>query len=157
MNRFFLFCYALALSSLFPYFLQAQSTVFISDNPRNSQKTVKIAQEVSFPDIKVRLGRDIPFEDITVGITDRRNRADVILTDQEIQAERSIRLDNEAAFPDLRILYGPEVSFPDIRIEFRGHEPLRADVLIYTENTTVSEQELIAALLPYIRRRMNTD
>ena len=44
--------------------VQAQDFVFIDDNISDATMTLNIADEVTFPDIKVVLGRDIPFEEI---------------------------------------------------------------------------------------------
>ena len=130
----------------------AQQQVFIDARPQANQSVVQIAEDVNFPDIQVQLGRDIPFEDITVGITPFRRQANIIITRREADAGSVVRLDLCDNFPDLRILYGPDVRFPDVRIEFRDdNRPV--DVLIYTEKTTVSEQELIACLLPFIKEK----
>lgn len=135
-----------------PFLLQGQQAIFVHPNPNIERPIVQIAEVVTFPDIQVLLGRDLPFEDISVGITSYRDQADFIITRREADAGVVVRLDNCDAFPELSILYGSEVRFPDVRIEFRdGHRP--ADVLIYTEKTTVSEQELLACLLPFIKEK----
>lgn len=132
--------------------IQAQDFVFIDDNIPDAAMTVHIADEVTFPDIKVVLGRDIPFEDFSVGITPFKNQANYIITKRAVDAQRSVKVDNCDNFPDLSILVQEEISFPDVRIEFRDNSAF-VDILIYTEKTTVSEQELIACLLPLIREK----
>lgn len=135
-----------------PWLLRGQQAVFVHPHPQVDRPIVQIAETVTFPDIQVQLGRDIPFEDFTVGITPYRAQADYIITRREVDAGMIVRLDNCDAFPDLSILYGVDVRFPDVRIEFRDdHRP--ADILIYTEKTTVSEQELLACLLPLIKEK----
>lgn len=147
MKFFFYFLCALCAGTLY-----GQQTVFVHPNPNTERPIVQIAEVVTFPDIQVLLGRDIPFEDISVGITPYRAQADVIITRKEADAGFIVRVDNCDGFPDLSILYGPDVRFPDVRIEFRDdHRPV--DVLIYTEKTTVSEQELLACLLPFIKEK----
>lgn len=150
MSKLFLF----ALLSLGLYSsLCAQQTVFVHQNPiaANVPK-VQISENVTFPDIQVLLGRDIPFEDISVGITPYRAQADIVITKSEGSAARVVQLELCDNFPDLHILYGSEVRFPDVRIEFRDdNRPV--DVLIYTEKITVSEQEIIACLLPFIQEK----
>lgn len=131
---------------------KAQNFVFIDDNIEDANMTVRIADEVTFPDIQVVLGRDIPFEDFSVGITPFKNQANYIITKKASDAERQIKVDNCDNFPDLSILVQEELSFPDVRIEFRDNSSF-VDILIYTEKTTVSEQELIACLLPLIREK----
>jgi len=131
---------------------QGQNFVFIDDNISDATITVKIADEISFPDIKVVLGRDIPFEDFSVGITPFKNQANYIITKKAADAQRSVKVDNCDNFPDLSILVQEEISFPDVRIEFRDNSAF-VDLLIYTEKTTISEQELIACLLPLIREK----
>lgn len=131
---------------------QAQDFVFIDDNISDATMTVNIADEVTFPDIKVVLGRDIPFEDFSVGITPFKNQANYIITKRAVDAQRSVKVDNCDNFPDLSILVQEEIPFPDVRIEFRDNSSF-VDILIYTEKTTVSEQELIACLLPLIREK----
>ena len=132
--------------------IQAQEFVYIDDNISNAAITVKIDDEVTFPDIQVVLGRDIPFEDFTVGITPFKSQANFIITRSDTDAERLVKVDNCDNFPDLSILVKPELSFPDVRIEFRDNSSF-VDILIYSEKTTVSEQELIACLLPLIREK----
>ena len=132
--------------------LQAQNSVFIDDNIPDATMTINIADEVSFPDIKVVLGRDIPFEDFSVGITPFKNQANYIITKRAADAQRSVKVDNCDNFPDLSILVQEEIPFPDVRIEFRDNSAF-VDILIYTEKTTISEQELIACLLPLIREK----
>lgn len=132
--------------------IQAQDFVFIDDNIPDAAITVHIADEVTFPDIKVVLGRDIPFEDFSVGITPFKNQANYIITKRPVDAQRAVKVDNCDNFPDLSILVQEEISFPDVRIEFRDNSAF-VDILIYTEKTTVSEQELIACLLPLIREK----
>jgi len=132
--------------------IQAQNFVFIDDNIPDASMTLQIANEVTFPDIKVVLGRDIPFEDFSVGITPFKNQANYIITKQATDAQRLVKVDNCDNFPDLSILVQEEISFPDVRIEFRDNSSF-VDILIYTEKTTVSEQELIACLLPLIREK----
>lgn len=135
-----------------PWLLQGQQAVFIHAQPQADRPVIQIAEAVTFPDIQVQLGRDIPFEDFTVGITPYRAQAHYIITRREADAGMIVRLDNCNAFPDLSILYGVDVRFPDVRIEFRDdHRPV--DILIYTEKTTLSEQELLACLLPLIKEK----
>jgi hypothetical protein len=131
---------------------QAQNFVFIDDNIPDASMTIRIANEVTFPDIKVVLGRDIPFEDFSVGITPFKNQANYIITKRAIDAQRAVKVDNCDNFPDLSILVQEEIPFPDVRIEFRDNSAF-VDILIYTEKTTISEQELIACLLPLIREK----
>jgi hypothetical protein len=132
--------------------LPAQDFVFIDDDIPDAEMTINIADEVTFPDIKVVLGRDIPFEDFSVGITPFKNQANYIITKRAADAQRSVKVDNCDNFPDLSILVQEEIPFPDVRIEFRDNSAF-VDILIYTEKTTVSEQELIACLLPLIREK----
>lgn len=132
--------------------IQAQNFVFIDNNIADAPLTLKIADEVTFPDIKVVLGRDIPFEDFSVGITPFKSQANYIITKRASDAERLVKVDNCDNFPDLSILVQEEIPFPDVRIEFRDNSSF-VDILIYTEKTTVSEQELIACLLPLIREK----
>lgn len=134
--------------------LQAQEFIFINDDISEAKTTIRIANSVTFPDIKVVLGRDIPFEDFTVGITPFRQQADYIITKRPSDAGRLVKVDNCDNFPDLSILVSEELPFPDVRIEFRDNSAF-VDLLIYTEKTTVSEQELIACLLPLIREKAN--
>ena len=135
----------------------AQKSIYVpSDNREGgaSQDPVRISTHVTFPDIKVLLARDIPFEDFSVGITPIRHQADYILTARPEDAAQTVLLDNCSNFPALSILYGHELSFPDVRIEFRDqNRGLAPDFLIYTEKTTISEQELLACLLPLIREK----
>lgn len=131
---------------------QAQNFVFIDDNIPDASMTIRIANEVTFPDLKVVLGRDIAFEDFSVGITPFKNQANYIITKRAIDAQRSVKVDNCDNFPDLSILVQEEIPFPDVRIEFRDNSAF-VDILIYTEKTTISEQELIACLLPLIREK----
>jgi len=131
---------------------QAQNFVFIDDNIADATMTLQIADEVTFPDIKVVLGRDIPFEDFSVGITPFKSQANYIITKRAVDAQRLVKVDNCDNFPNLSILVQEEISFPDVRIEFRDNSSF-VDILIYTEKTTVSEQELIACLLPLIREK----
>lgn len=145
----------LLLCCFLPQFLLAQTKVFIDDNPRGSGDVVRIHTSASFPDVRVELGRDISFEDFTVAVTTSRVRADIIITKREIHAHETVRIDNRTAFPDLTILYGDDVSFPHVSIEYLGEDPRRrADFLIFTENTTVSDEEIIACLLPQIKKKM---
>ena len=132
--------------------LQAQNFVFIDDNIADAAITIQISDEVTFPDIKVVLGRDISFEDFSVGITPFKNQANYIITKRAIDAQRAVKVANCDNFPDLSILVQEEIPFPDVRIEFRDNSSF-VDILIYTEKTTVSEQELIACLLPLIREK----
>lgn len=132
--------------------IQGQNFVFIDDNIPNATMTINIADEITFPDIKVVLGRDIPFEDFSVGITPFKNQANYIITKRAADAQRSVKVDNCDNFPDLSILVQEEIPFPDVRIEFRDNSAF-VDILIYTEKTTISEQELIACLLPLIREK----
>ena len=135
-----------------PLCLRGQQSVFVNPNPSAERPVVQIAEAVTFPDIQVLLARDIPFEDITVGITPYRVQADYIITQDEDDAGIIVRVDNCDAFPELSILYGTDLRFPDVRIEFRDdNRPV--DILIYTEKTTVSEQELLACLLPLIQEK----
>ncbi|MGH1337605.1 MAG: hypothetical protein ACRBFS_15900 [Aureispira sp.] len=133
---------------------QAQKSVYVPSDNRDggaSQDPVRISTHVTFPDIKVLLARDIPFEDFSVGITSIRHQADYILTARPEDAVQTVLLDNCSNFPGLSILYGHNLSFPDVRIEFRDQDRgFAPDFLIYTEKTTVSEQELLACLLPLI-------
>lgn len=134
--------------------LAAQQSVYVPSDNRNggaSQEPVRISTDVPFPDIRVLLARDLPFEDFSVGITPIRQQADYILTARPQDAAREVLLDNCSNFPALSILYGHDLSFPDVRIEFRDQSyGFAPDFLIYTEKTTVSEQELLACLLPLI-------
>jgi hypothetical protein len=141
---------------LFCYFnvVQAQEFVYVNDNISDATITIRIANEVAFPDIQVLLGRDIPFEDITVGITPFKSQANYIITKRPGDANRVVKIDNCDNFPDLSILVKSELSFPDVRIEFRDNSSF-VDLLIYSEKTTISEQELIACLLPFIREKAN--
>lgn len=134
--------------------LQAQQSVYVPSDSKDggaSQEPVRISTDVTFPDIKVLLARDLPFEDFSVGITAIRHQADYILTERPEDAARIVLMDNCSNFPTLSILYGHNLSFPDVRIEFRDqNRGFAPDFLIYTEKTTVSEQELLACLLPLI-------
>ena len=132
--------------------MSAQDLVFIDNNISEAKFTILIDDEVTFPDIRVLLGKDIPFEDFTVGITPYRNQANYIITKHISDADRFVKVDNCDNFPDLSILIGPDLSFPDVRIEFRDNSSF-VDILIYSEKTTISEQELIACLLPLIREK----
>jgi len=132
--------------------LVGQSYVYVHQDADNAKETVHISDEVTFPDLKVQLGRDVPFRDIRVGITPYKSQANYIITKDESDAGLSVKVDNCDNFPDLSILVGEDVSFPDYRIEFRDRSSL-VDVLIYTEKVTISEQELIACLLPLIREK----
>ncbi|BDS13741.1 hypothetical protein [Aureispira anguillae] len=132
--------------------IQAQEFVYIDDDISDAPLTIKIADEVTFPDLQVVLGRDIPFEDFTVGITPYKQQANYIITKRPTDAERLVKVDNCDNFPDLSILVKDKLSFPDVRIEFRDNSSF-VDILIYSEKTTVSEQELIACLLPLIREK----
>lgn len=132
--------------------IQAQEFVFVDDNIGDALITLKIDDEVTFPDIQVVLGRDIPFEDFTVGITPFKNQATHIITKRPADASRLVKVDNCDNFPDLSILVKDRLPFPDVRIEFRDNSSF-VDFLIYSEKTTVSEQELIACLLPLIREK----
>ncbi|CAA6821969.1 MAG: Unknown protein, partial [uncultured Aureispira sp.] len=100
---------------------QAQNFVFIDDNIPDATMTINIADESTFPDIKVVLGRDIPFEDFSVGITPFKNQANYIITKRAADAQRSVKVDNCDNFPDLSILVQEEIPFPDVRIEFRDN------------------------------------
>ena len=120
--------------------------------PKSMITTIKIDNEITFPDIQVVLGKDIPFEDFTVGITPYKSQANYIIVDDISNAERSVKVDNCDNFPDLSILVKSEISFPDVRIEFRDKNSF-VDILIYSEKATISEQELIACLLPLIREK----
>lgn len=131
---------------------QEQEFVFIDNEADVETITIKIADEVTFPDIKVVLGRDIPFEDFTVGITPYKRQANYIITQNSSDAQRVVKVDNCDNFPDLSILVREEIPFPDVRIEYRDNSAF-VDFLIYSEKTTVSEQELIACLLPLIREK----
>jgi hypothetical protein len=134
--------------------LYAQQTIYVpTDNGDGgaSQKSVRISTDVNFPDVRVLLARDIAFEDFSVGITPFPRQADYILTATPADAARTVLLDHCDQFPELSVLYGAALSFPDVRIEFRDSDHgLAPDFLIYTERTTVSEQELLACLLPLI-------
>lgn len=143
------------LCCLLPQFLMAQTKVFVDDAPHGSAEVVQIDTRASFPDVRVELGRNIPFEDFTVAVTTSRVRADIIITKHEIHADETVRVDNRTAFPDFSILYGKAISFPHVSIEYLGEDPIRsADILIFTENTSVSDQEIIACLLPQIKATM---
>lgn len=130
----------------------AQEFVYIDNNIDNAEFTLRIDDEITFPDIQVILGREIAFEDISVGITPFRHQANYIITRRPTDAERIVKVDNCDNFPDLSILVKEDLPFPDVRIEFRDNSAF-VDVLIYSEKTTVSEQELIACLLPFIREK----
>lgn len=138
----------------FYYFspLAAQDFVYIDSDNDKADFTIKIADKITFPDIQVVLARNIPFSDFSVGITPYRNQAHYIITKKQSDANRHIMIDNCSAFPDLSILVKDDLSFPDVRIEFRDASNF-VDILIYSEKTTVSEQELIACLLPLIREK----
>ena len=145
----------LLLSSLlvfFSFFASAQDFVYIDDEIQDVEEAIEISREVTFPDIRVQLGKDISFEDIKVGITNRKNKAHYILTEKIGDAARKVQVDNCDNFPDLRIEIGSNLSFPDYRIELVENE-YWADILIYSEKVTLSEQELIACLLPLIREK----
>jgi hypothetical protein len=130
----------------------AQEFVYIDNNISDAKITIKIDDEISFPDIQVVLGKNIPFEDFTVGITPYKSQANYIIVQDISNAERSVKVDNCDNFPDLSILVKSEISFPDVRIEFRDKNAF-VDILIYSEKATISEQELIACLLPLIREK----
>lgn len=63
---------------------------------------MEIGENISFPDIKVKIGARTPFEDLTVRLTDSKAKADFIIT--------------KSSFPDKRILYGKSVSFEDLKL-----------------------------------------
>lgn len=130
--------------------IHAQNFVYVDDNVPNAKETIRISDDITFPNIQVILGRNISFEDFSVGITTYKNQAHYIITKNPNDAERLVQVNNCDNFPDLSILVKEEIAFPDIRIEFRDNF---ADILIYTEKTTISEQELIACLLPLIREK----
>ncbi len=131
---------------------KAQEFVYIDNNISDAKITIKIDDEITFPDIQVVLGKNIPFEDFTVGITPYKNQANYIIVQDISNAERTVKVDNCDHFPDLSILVKSELSFPDVRIEFRDKNAF-VDILIYSEKATISEQELIACLLPLIREK----
>lgn len=143
--------------SVFATFIHAQQTVYVPTDNREggaSQETIRISTHVPFPDVKVLLAKDIAFEDFSVGITSIRRQADYILTRDPKDAAQKVVLDNCSNFPSLSILYGDDLSFPDVRIEFRDqNRGLSPDILIYTEKTTISEQELLACVLPLILKK----
>ncbi len=132
----------------------AQQGVYVPTDNRDggaSQSTVTISTHVPFPDIQVLLARDIPFEDFSVGITTIRHQADYVLTAKAADAARIVVVDNCNQFPTQSILYGNDLPSPDVRIEFRDQDRgFAPDFLIYTERTTISEQELLACVLPLI-------
>lgn len=153
MIRIILLSLCTTILYLLPTALSAQTTVFVSERASDPDLTLKISEKVSFPDIKVEIGRRISFENITVGMTKNRNKADYIIADSQLRASKSVRLDSRTAFPDLTILYGNDISFPDVRIEVHDDEYFRADVLIYTEKATISEQEIIGCLIDLIKKK----
>jgi len=133
--------------------LSAQVQVYVDDKIDDENIiTLRIDDEMPFPDIKVLLARDIPFEDFTVGITPYRTQANFIITRSAQAAGRIVKVDNCDNFPDFQILVNDDEAFPDVRIEFRDNSSF-VDFLIYSEKTTVSEQEIIACLLPLIREK----
>ena len=99
----------------------------------------------------MQVGKNIPFEDFTVGITPYKSRANFVLTEAEASASRVVTLDNCDNLPDLSLKYGKNIAFPDVRIEFRENE--MADYLVYTENLLISTEELLVCLLPLIRQK----
>ncbi len=133
--------------------LSAQQIVFVAAKISDATETLKIDKNVNFPDIKIELGRNIPFEDIKVAMTNQRQQANYILTTNPNDANYSVKVDNCDNFPDLTIQIGANLSFPDYRIELVDWAS-RADVLIYSEKMTLSDQELIACLLPLIKEKI---
>ncbi len=135
-----------------PFHSKAQVYVYADQDSDKSSEVVKISPKINFPDIRVQLGRDIPFEDIRVSFTSYRTQANYILTDDESDANQSVLIDNCNNFPDLSIEISTKPSFPDYRIEFTDNESF-ADVLIYSEKIGISQQDIVACLLPLIRKK----
>lgn len=143
----------LLLGCLLSTTITAQEHVYVDDKIDDENIiTLRVDDEMPFPDIKVLLARDIPFEDFTVGITPYRAQANYVITRTLQDARRVVKIDNCDNFPDFQIMVNDDEAFPDVRIEFRDNSAF-VDFLIYSEKTTVSEQELIACLLPLIREK----
>lgn len=115
---------------------------------------IRISETATFADISISIGLDIRLEDIKVGITNNRNEADFVVTGKKEKADISYKVDNTENFPELVIHYGGENMFgiPDYRIQLVENNYF-ADILIYSEKLTLSEQEVIACLLPMIRKK----
>lgn len=147
--------YLISCFLLYTQLLYAQQVIYVNNNNIDeSLPVIQIDDAVAFPDIQVQMGRWVNFPDFQVRITSNEREADIIITADPRVTEIHVRVDNADAFPDLSILVGDErlVRFPDVRIrvvDFRA----QADVVIFSEKGTLSEQELIAALLPAIREK----
>jgi hypothetical protein len=126
-----------------------QITYQIEKNLPTPDLRIMIGNDIRFPDLQVQIGRNISFEDITVRITQRRHEADYILHNVPF-ADFSMEVNRDLGNPDLRIKAGEAISFPDVRIEIRDSGTV--DYLVYSENGTVSQTEMILTLLPVIHR-----
>jgi hypothetical protein len=116
---------------------------------QTDEKNVTITTDLAFPDVEVLIGRDLVNEDISVGITNQRNKADYKLT-----TRTRIVYDNGKASNDLNVLYGADISFPDVRIEVREDAFPAPDYWIYSQDLNVSDEAIIETLLPIILREL---
>ena len=114
---------------------------------------ILIGSNLSSPDLKIRFGNSVPFEDFTVGMTNFRSDAHFILTNDEDEIDCTILAGAIVSDPDLRLEVSSDISFPDLTIQFQDHG--FPDYLIYSEIDNPTDTQILMTLLPLIHKKTN--
>lgn len=127
--------------------------IHVSSNMKG--EVIRISESHTFSDLSISIGHDIIGEDLSVAITEDKKKADFVVVGNSKRATVSYRVDNTEPFPDYIVHYGGRdiMAIPDYEIKMVRSE-FYAGILIYTEKVTLSEQEVIACLLPMIRKKI---
>lgn len=131
----------------------AQKAISVSTDEKFPDFKIKIAEDIPFPDIKINMGHNISFADFSVQQTRHKNQAHFIISAAHFPDVR-IQTGKNVNFPDLRIKIGNNIPFPDLKINIKTSGT--SDYKIYTDKETLSDAELITALIPVIQQYLSS-
>lgn len=131
----------------------AQKVISVRTDEKFPDIKIKIAEDIPFPDIKINIGHNIALADFSVRRTKHKNQANFIISAAHFPDVR-IRAGENVNFPDLQIRVGKNIPFPDLKVNIKTSGI--ADYKIYTDQETLSDSELITALIPVIQQHLSS-
>jgi hypothetical protein len=113
---------------------------------------IRIGEDVTFADIRIRIGEDVTSSDFTVGITSQKSKADFILSNSN-NYDLRIRAGADVRLADIKIQAGADVTLADIRIKIKSSS--NADYLVYIDKEKTTLNDVVIGLLPAINKHLN--
>jgi hypothetical protein len=133
--------------------LNAQISFYVDEDISYPDIRVRIGEDVTYPDVRIKIGETVSYSDFTVGITNNKSTANFIITTSKYGADKTIRAGDDVSYPDIRIRFGENTSYSDLSIKIKKSGSV--DYIVYSEKEFVSMNDLIIALLPAINKQLD--